>query len=295
MNALFIGTLLSFFLSFINCNPADNSNKTNESNLNQFVPISELGATLNYTGVAAHRCFYKNKPENSIAAITEGISVGVEFLETDTRTSSDGVVVLFHDETLNRVTNGSGNVADKTFNALSNLLLKNKNGVLSKQPISSLQDALLKIKGKNVYLHLEVKDFNFKAVVAVIQKTQTENQVIVFANDENAYTTLSQFNGISINPVCRNNTEFNFYLFKTNTPMLNLAGAAFNVNNTAVAKKNKKLTWRGITSLSSDLELLSSDANKPNLDAVLDINPSIIHTDYADDMIAYLKTKNKRQ
>ncbi len=75
---------------------------------------------------------------------------------------------------------------------------------------------------------------------------------------------------------------------------MNLAGSQFNANNTLTAKANNKLTWRGITGKPEDDELLSSATSKPNLDAVIKINPSIIHTDYADLLKIYLKSKGKR-
>lgn len=67
----------------------------------------------------AHRGGGLEAPENSRAAIEHMRSVGLRYLETDVRTTADGVVVLFHDETLDRTTDGTGPVSARTWAELS--------------------------------------------------------------------------------------------------------------------------------------------------------------------------------
>lgn len=259
-------------------------------------PINELYKDLSFTAIAAHRCFFRKSPENSLAAIDDALDLEIEFLETDTQTTADDVVILFHDTTVDRMTNSSGLVANMNFGNLSNLKLKNNRngGMLTEETIPTLEQALLKIKGKDIYMHIEVKDKNFSGVVKVIKKVKMENQVVVFADTRVDYDVLDTFVGIFINPVCRNLDQFNFYLNRTNTPLLNLAGTQFNANNTQAARDNNKLTWRGITGKDEDIELISGATSTPKLNALIAIDPSIIHTDYADLSIPYLKTKGKR-
>jgi glycerophosphoryl diester phosphodiesterase len=56
----------------------------------------------------AHRGGPKHAPENSLAAFSHAVSLGYQYLETDARVTSDGVLVAFHDATLDRVTDRSG-------------------------------------------------------------------------------------------------------------------------------------------------------------------------------------------
>lgn len=53
-------------------------------------------------------------PENTLSAVRAAIAVGADFVETDPRPSKDGVIVNVHDTTVDRVTLGTGNVADLT-------------------------------------------------------------------------------------------------------------------------------------------------------------------------------------
>ncbi len=286
---------ITFLLfGFINCGDSDHIKPDPPIPTNKTTPINEFYKELDFTAIAAHRGYYRKSAENSLAAFQDGIDLGIEFLEVDTRTTADGVIILFHDATLKRVTNGSGVIANINYSVISNLKLKDKDGVLTDEPIATLEQGLRKIKGKKIYIHIEVKDFNFSEVVKIVKKVEIENQVLIFAGDRDAYNTVRIFDGIFMDVVCRNSSDFYFYLTKSNVSLLNLAGQAFNASFTSIAREKNKLTWRGITNKPEDKELLSSSPTKPNLDRVIQINPSIIHTDYADLMIPYLVNKGKR-
>ena len=65
--------------------------------------------------VAAHRGWSELYPENTMLAFRKALEVGVDQIETDIRITADGELVCIHDETVDRTTNGSGKVCDKTF------------------------------------------------------------------------------------------------------------------------------------------------------------------------------------
>jgi glycerophosphoryl diester phosphodiesterase len=69
--------------------------------------------------VFAHRGGSALGPENTIAAFDRGLEAGADGLEMDVRLSADGVVVVCHDETLDRTTDASGPVAARTAAELS--------------------------------------------------------------------------------------------------------------------------------------------------------------------------------
>src|SRR3954468_24458086 len=64
--------------------------------------------------VFAHRGGCSLGPENTIAAFDLGMAAGADGLELDVHLSSDGVVVVHHDETLDRTTDGTGVLARLT-------------------------------------------------------------------------------------------------------------------------------------------------------------------------------------
>jgi glycerophosphoryl diester phosphodiesterase len=62
------------------------------------------------TRVIAHRGFSGVAPENTLAAVRAAINVGADMAEIDVTLTSDGEVVVIHDATLQRTTNGGGEV-----------------------------------------------------------------------------------------------------------------------------------------------------------------------------------------
>lgn len=101
----------------------------------------------------AHRGYHDqslNIPENSYAAFDRAINFGYA-IETDVRFTKDGKIVLFHDDTLNRMTDGTGKVYDKTFEELQRYTLGS-----SEEKIPEFNDFLNYINGR-VPLLIEIK------------------------------------------------------------------------------------------------------------------------------------------
>ncbi len=71
--------------------------------------------------VAAHRGWRAKYPENTMEAFRAALDLGVDQLETDVRVTKDGKLVLIHDATVDRTTNGEGKVEDFTLEELQKL------------------------------------------------------------------------------------------------------------------------------------------------------------------------------
>src|SRR5215471_9964743 len=66
----------------------------------------------------AHRGEHLHHPENTMPAFEEAIRMGADYIEVDVRTTSDGKLILSHDATVDRCTNGHGEVSKMTFEEL---------------------------------------------------------------------------------------------------------------------------------------------------------------------------------
>ena len=62
----------------------------------------------------AHRGASGETPENTVTAFRRAVEIGVPYAELDVRSTRDGQVVVIHDETLERTTNGAGKVSEHT-------------------------------------------------------------------------------------------------------------------------------------------------------------------------------------
>lgn len=71
--------------------------------------------------VAAHRGWKAKYPENTLEAFKAALDLGVDQLETDVRITKDGELVLIHDATVDRTTDGMGKVCDMTLVELRSL------------------------------------------------------------------------------------------------------------------------------------------------------------------------------
>jgi glycerophosphoryl diester phosphodiesterase len=111
--------------------------------------------------VVAHRGASLLEPENTLRAFLLGLVQGADALETDLRFTRDGQIVLFHDATLERTTDGRGRVADHTLAELQQLRTRRPDGALSDERIPTL-DELIAATGGQAPLLLELKDERFQ-------------------------------------------------------------------------------------------------------------------------------------
>lgn len=95
--------------------------------------------------------------ENSLEAIDYAVKAGAEIIEIDVRPTKDGELVLMHDATVDRTTNGTGKVSDLTYAEIKALKLKNADGKLTSSSVPTLKQAFERGKGK-IYFNLDISD-----------------------------------------------------------------------------------------------------------------------------------------
>lgn len=128
--------------------------------------------------VVAHRADWRNFPENSLEAIQSSIDMGVDMLELDVQRTKDGVLMLMHDHDLDRMTNGSGKIAETTWEEISKLNLKDHQGNMTPYKVAKLEDALLLCKDR-IMINLDKADRYFDEVFALLDKTGTGDLIVM--------------------------------------------------------------------------------------------------------------------
>lgn len=131
-----------------------------------------------YVMVIAHRADWRNFPENSIEAIRSAIKLGVDMVEIDIRRTKDGHLILMHDETIDRTTNGRGKVSEMTFDEIELLRLVSGVGVPTEFKIPTLKEALIACKGK-IMINLDKADAYFDEIYPILKETNTIDQVVL--------------------------------------------------------------------------------------------------------------------
>ena len=109
----------------------------------------------------AHRGHSIAYPENTLEAYRKAIELGVEMIECDVNITRDGKLVMMHDPTLDRTTNGSGNVSASTWEEIQRLDAGGKfKPEFSGALIPSTEETLLLYKEAGILSCIEVKGAN---------------------------------------------------------------------------------------------------------------------------------------
>jgi glycerophosphoryl diester phosphodiesterase len=115
-------------------------------------------------------------PENTLAAFRQAVKHGAEVIEVDLRGTKDGEVVIMHDETLDRTTNGTGKVTDYTLAELKKL------DAGGGERIPTYEEALQLVAGSGVQLLLDIQEspvLDKRKVVRLTDKYNAALNVIV--------------------------------------------------------------------------------------------------------------------
>lgn len=131
--------------------------------------------------VIAHRAANQNFPENSIVAIEEAIRMGVDIIELDIRVTADGVVVLMHDQTVDRTTTGKGDIETLDYSYLQTLNLLHKGGA-TKEKIPTLEEALKVTKGR-IMVDMDMKTDKVEEVLKVVKAMDVVDELLFFDSD----------------------------------------------------------------------------------------------------------------
>jgi glycerophosphoryl diester phosphodiesterase len=128
---------------------------------------------MNIPKIFGHRGASALEPENTMKAFTRAFKDGADGIEFDVRQTADGKIVVIHDATINRTSNGTGLVKNYSYD----VLLQFDFG--KKERIPLLNEVLQKF-GKNYVLNIEIKEPGFeKQLVIMVQELEIKENVIV--------------------------------------------------------------------------------------------------------------------
>lgn len=122
------------------------------------------------TQVFAHRGASCAAPENTLAAFEKAAEVGADGIELDVHLSSDGQLVVIHDDTVDRTTNGNGSVHNMTFEQLRSLDASMGKPGFSGAQIPTLEEVYRLVKPTNLMVNVELKENAWDGGFTVIPK-----------------------------------------------------------------------------------------------------------------------------
>lgn len=146
-------------------------------------PSPQLGELpLQPCEIVAHRGFSHIAPENTLSSIRAAVAAGADGCEFDVYRTKDGAVVLMHDETVERTTDGKGNVTEMTLAELKKLDVgKWKHEKYAGERIATLDEALAELQGTDCIPVIEIKmdGMGREVVEAVAKAGMIERAVVI--------------------------------------------------------------------------------------------------------------------
>lgn len=153
----------------------------------------------NFT-LTAHRGAAGLAPENTISAVRAGLKYGADRIEIDVHQSSDDSLIVIHDNTLDRTTNGSGKIKDFTYSEL----MKYSAGIkyseeYANEKIPTLDEVIKEINGDAILL-IEVKHGGDiypnieKNIVKAIERNSAQQWCIIQSFNLDILKTINQIN-----------------------------------------------------------------------------------------------------
>jgi glycerophosphoryl diester phosphodiesterase len=139
-------------------------------------------------GICAHRGAMDTHPENTITAFEEAIRLKAHMIEFDVRMTKDKHLVILHDETVDRTTNGSGKIEDLTFEQVRLLDAGSwKSADFKNERIPTFEEALA-VMPNNIWLNIHLKGDRElgKKVARVLLKENRQQQAFIACGSEAA-------------------------------------------------------------------------------------------------------------
>ena len=153
--------------------------------------------------IFAHRGNWRNSAENSLQAFQDCIDESIDGIEVDLQMTKDSVLVIMHDETIDRTTTGSGKVSDHTLDQLRKLYLLTPIGVKTRQRIPTFEEVLLLAKDK-ILIQVDKWKAYGKQVAELAKKHNCERQIILRTTDNSEVTKRNYgecLNNVMVMPV----------------------------------------------------------------------------------------------
>jgi len=159
--------------------------------------IALMDDCMPYPRVCAHRGFNSVAPENSLPAFGAAVALGAEEIEFDLWYTKDGEVVSCHDPSLDRVSNGTGNIWDYTLAELK----KFDFGIKCAEEFKGLKictfEEILKKFSCHCVMNIHLKTMGEKAeylekVIALIKKYDCEKYIYFMSGDDDILARLQK-------------------------------------------------------------------------------------------------------
>lgn len=249
------------------------------------VGASLLGAQARRVVAISHRGEHLHHPENTVPAFEEAIRLGADFIEVDVQTTADGELVLSHDGTVDRCTNGHGKVSEMTFKQVEALDAGIKSGpAFAGTKIPTFDQVLDLARGK-IGVYVDVKDASARDIVSHIDAHNMNNHVVIYCG-LNLARQIQELNPkLEVMPESASVEHARLLVEQLHPRVIAFSARDFTPEIIAVARQAKALVY---------VDRMGSTDGPEGWQSAIDAGADGIQTDRPGPLVEYLRMKGYR-
>jgi glycerophosphoryl diester phosphodiesterase len=136
--------------------------------------------------VSCHRGCTERAPENTVAAARDALRLGVDLIECDVRTTADGHLVIMHDSTVDRTTDGFGAVSGMTLAQVRRLRIRDTRfASVGTHHVPTLEELVMAVDGRAGF-YIDTKDVHPAALKRIIRDPQVIAKSFAYISTDEA-------------------------------------------------------------------------------------------------------------
>jgi glycerophosphoryl diester phosphodiesterase len=136
--------------------------------------------------VSCHRGCTERAPENTVAAARDAVRIGADLIECDVRTTADGHLVIMHDSTVDRTTDGFGPISGMTLAQVRRLRIRDTRfASLGTHRVPTLAE-LVNAVGRRAGFYIDTKDVHPAALKGVLRDSQVIAKSFAYISTDEA-------------------------------------------------------------------------------------------------------------
>lgn len=136
--------------------------------------------------VSCHRGCTERAPENTVAAARDAVRIGADLIECDVRTTADGHLVIMHDSTVDRTTDGFGPISGMTLAQVRRLRIRDTRfASLGTHRVPTLAELVNAVGGRAGF-YIDTKDVHPAALKRVLRDPQVIAKSFAYISTDEA-------------------------------------------------------------------------------------------------------------
>jgi glycerophosphoryl diester phosphodiesterase len=243
-----------------------------------FILAATCAAQERRIAVIAHRGEHLSHTENTLAAFQAAIDLGADYFELDVRTTQDGKLVLMHDGTVDRTTNGKGDVANMTFDEIRALEVRGGGKV------PTLDEALSLAHGR-IGVYVDCKRISPRDVVDALEHHHMLERSVIYGGWEFLKQLAALQPAARVMPEANDPDHVKQIFAEGHPPVIAFDARDFSGETVAIAKGAKALIY---------VDRLGGSDNPAAWEDAIRRGADGIQTDHPGELVEFLKHGRQR-